>query len=167
MGRSKANGELPRRTIENVVKIVEPVAKDSASQFTVSTTIQGDVNIHLHLNSLKANAAQNAARRRLDDLKSPVTGLHERVVLYLHQARNDAQSSVGDRAVIESLSPTPVKLVFSTEAAKQSVVHSDENPFTSAYIVDVQVETIRGRPALYKVLRIHEKFERPTGNEAA
>lgn len=119
LGRAKESTSLPRHTYENVSKIVEPVAKDSSSQLNVSTTVQGEMHIHLHLTSVEANAAQNASRRRLAEMRAPATGLHERVVLYLHQARNDPRSSVGDRAVIESIAAGPVKVVFANEATKK------------------------------------------------
>jgi hypothetical protein len=38
----------------------------------------------------------------------------------------------------------------------------DDNPFRMAYLVDVAVETVNGRPILYKVLAVHEKLERLT-----
>jgi hypothetical protein len=40
----------------------------------------------------------------------------------------------------------------------------DENPFRMAYIVDVAVETINGRPVVYNVLAVHEKLERPSSD---
>ena len=42
------------------------------------------------------------------------------------------------------------------------MLFEDKNPFRMAYVVDVSVETIEGRPALYNVLAVHDKFERHT-----
>jgi hypothetical protein len=36
-----------------------------------------------------------------------------------------------------------------------------ENPFMSAYRVDVAVETIGGKPILYKIMNMHERIEIP------
>ncbi len=167
LGRVRNTPELPQHTYQNLCTIVEPVAKDSASQWNVSTVINGDVHNHYHLNSIEANAAQNTARRRIKEVKTPVTGHHDRVVMSLHQARNDARSSAGDRAIIESIHSRPVKLIFATEALKGRLLSSSENPFQSAYVVDVQVETVGGRPALYKVLEIHDTIASPSAEDAA
>ena len=40
------------------------------------------------------------------------------------------------------------------------MVLDDQNPFKVAYVVDVIVETIKNKPALYKIIALHEKFER-------
>ncbi len=116
LGRLRNAPELAQHSYQNLCTIVEPIAKDGASQLNVSTIINGDVHTHIHLNSLEANAAQNTARRRTEEVKVPVTGFHDRVVMSLHQARNDAKSSAGDRAIIESIYGRPVRLIFATEA---------------------------------------------------
>ena len=55
-----------------------------------------------------------------------------------------------------------VKVAFSDETIKAMMLFEDKNPFRMAYVVDVSVETIEGRPALYNVLAVHDKFERHT-----
>jgi hypothetical protein len=128
LGRLRSGPELPQHTYQNLCTIAEPVAKDSASQLNVSTIVNGDVHNHIHLSSIEANAAQSSARRRIKDVKVPVTGLHDRVVMSLHQARNDSKSSAGDRAIIESIHSRPVKLIFATEALKGPPQESLELP---------------------------------------
>jgi hypothetical protein len=34
------------------------------------------------------------------------------------------------------------------------------NPFKAAYVVDVVVGTINGKPSLYTVIAVHDAFER-------
>lgn len=157
----RADAHLPRHTYENLSCFVEPVAKDNGSQVNVSTVINGNVSLHLHLGSVEANAVQNAARHEMASAKTSVTGLHEQVVLYLYQARNDAKSSAGDRAVIESIHPGPVKLVFNEDGQKAAILAASDNPFQHAYLVDVMVETIGGRPVLYKVVQLRDTMDRP------
>jgi hypothetical protein len=89
-----------------------------------------------------------------------VTGIQEKVLLYWYQARNDPRSKSGDRAIIESISTSAVKVVFVNENIKAKILSSSENPFMLAFVVDVAVETIQGRPALYRILEMHDSFER-------
>jgi hypothetical protein len=82
-------------------------------------------------------------------------------VLYWYQARNDQKSQRGDRAIIESISPTPVKAIFVSEGIKGKTLLGTSNPFKRAFIVDVSVETIGGRPALYRITEVHDSLPKP------
>ncbi len=165
LGKSKDKPDFKYKNLENFVGIVEPIAKDSASQYNFNTTINGNIHLHFGLNSVEANAVQNSAGREMELLKEPVSGLHEKVLLYFYQARTDPKSNVGDRVVIESIYPAPVKVIFSTDTLKARMLHSAENPFNSAYVVDVNVETINDKPMLYKIIEVHDSFERPGPEE--
>jgi len=156
-GRSEEKPSLDRVSYENLANIVEPIAKDHAAQLNVGT-ING--NVYFNINSTEANAAQNSARKEMDALREPTSRLHEKVVLYWYQARADTSSATGDKGTIESISPTPVKVMCLNDQIKLQMIFEQENPFKEAYVVDVMVETIKGKPALYKILKLHEKFER-------
>jgi hypothetical protein len=169
LGKSTNKPALEKVNYENFIRILEPISKDNGSQLNI-----GAINIHnvnapvtINVNSLESNAAQNAARRELDAMKEPVTGMHEKVLLYWYQARNDPHNNKGDRAIIESISTTSVKVVFVNESIKAKILASSENPFTLAYIVDVAVETIKGKPALYRILDMHghEPIDRGQENQ--
>jgi len=127
-----------------------------SARFNVAAPIQ------ITLNSLEANAAQNTAKREIELLHEPITGTKEKVLLYWYQARNDPRSQAGDRAIIESIYRGPVKAVFMNENVKAKMLLDTPNPFTHAYVVDVSVETVRDRPALYRILNVHEVIEKPS-----
>jgi hypothetical protein len=150
---------LDKADFVNLTKILEPIAKDSGSQLNIGT-LNFHAPVKVTINSLEANAAQNAAKREIGLLQEPATGIKEKVLLYWYQARNDPKSNAGDRAIIESIYPGPVK-VFVDEAIKSRLLLDADNPFTHAYVVDVAVETVKGRPALYRILNVHEVIEKP------
>ena len=153
-------GAKPERkhTYENVIRLVEPVAKDNGSILNIGKLeINGSINITI--NNLEANAIQNAARRELDAIKQPITGFKENMVIYWYQARNDAKSQRGDRTVIEAIWPSPVKTVFATESIKAKMLLGDEYPFASVYLVDVQVQAIGERPVLYTIINFRERLD--------
>ena len=63
---------LSTRTLGNIIKFVEPVAKDNAAQVNVQTIIQNQtINQYFTLNSVESNAVQNAARAELEKNSSP------------------------------------------------------------------------------------------------
>jgi len=113
----------------------------------------------LNLGSIEANALQNTFRKKIETLQEPVTGLKEDVLLYWYQARNDPKSQAGDRAIIESISKGPVRALVD-EDTKFEMLSGTENPFQLAYLVDVEVETINGKPSIYKVSKLHKKFNK-------
>lgn len=161
LAKVKSDSAVSPRTLQNLIDIAEPVAKDGGSIMNVSTIVNGDVHIHLKMVSKDANAAQNVARRIIQPPATALTGVRERVLLYLYQARSDVRSKAGDRAIIESISSSPVRLEFVNGEVKQQIVGGDDNPFRMAYIVDVEIGTVNGRPLLYKVLAVHGSLERP------
>ena len=156
-GKSEEKPDLDKASYENLSNIVEPIAKDHSSQLSIGT-LNG--NVYFQVTPTEANAAQNTIRKEIDALREPTSRLHEKVLLYWYQARADANSKYGDKGIIESISPLPVKVVCASENIKFKMVLEDENPFKEAYIVDVVVETIKAKPVVYKILALHEKFDR-------
>jgi hypothetical protein len=157
IGLSKKPEPLDKKTLRNLATIVEPIAKDSGSQLNIGANYG---NVFLSITSPQANYAQNTINRLLRDDDSADTRLHEQVVLYWYQARADASATTGDKGVIESISDAPVKVVCVTDRLKRQMILDVENPFREAYIVDVSVETIKGKPVVYRVLELHEKIPR-------
>src|SRR5258708_7552480 len=104
-GASDVKPPLDKTTYQNLSNIVEPVAKDRGSQINIGN-VSGD--LVLHINSTEANAIQNAAKREIELLAEPTVGIHEKVLLYWYQARNEAKSGTVDRATIENISPKPL-----------------------------------------------------------
>ena len=123
--------------------------------------IQGDLVINFNLNSTQANAVQNGIRRTLESMKEPVTGIHEQVVMYWAQARNQPDSSkAGDRARIESIHQGDIKVRFANDSLKAKMLYDEPYPFKKAFIVDVAVETVNNKPVLYKVLELHDVIDK-------
>lgn len=167
LGRDNKRPDIQKTDLENLSTFLEPIAKDHASQLNCHT-INGDVNITnvtINLNSTEANAIQNKAKREIELLQEPSLGIKEKELLYLYQARNDPKSKVGDKSIIETISPSPVKTTFINDALKSKMLHGTENPLKSAYIVDVEVGTIGGKPHLYTVLNVHDHIDKPPENE--
>lgn len=155
-GKSQDRPPLSKPNLVNMMRIVDPIARDSASQMNVSTVVNGNVNLTINIGSIEANAAQNAASRELKAMKEPSSGFHDQVVLYWYQARNDLSATTGDRAIIESINAGAIKTIFGLPELKAKMLR---DPFSHAYLVDVYVETVGGKPVLYKISAIHDNIE--------
>jgi len=106
-------------------------------------------------NSIDANAIQNAIRRYVGP-QPPLSGVFRDEVLYLFQVRDDLKAPTGDKGIIERFSNRPVKLQFSSEEVKRAITDASENPFRVAFIVDGDVSTVEGKPALYRIHTVRE-----------
>lgn len=161
LGESNENPVSDKGSYENHARITEPIAKDNGSQLNIAHVENyNSVQYILNIDSTEANAAQNRIRRDLERLKEPQSDTHFGVMLYWDQARGDLEATAGDRGVIESLSGRPVKITFAHPSLKQQMLHTDD-PFGKAFVVDVGVETVEGRPAAYRIIELHDIVDKP------
>jgi hypothetical protein len=133
---------------------MEPVAKDGGANLFLN--VSGDVHIHNNYNSQQANAVQNSARRFL----GPTSEVHHDQLLSLYQVRGDVSAKVGDRGIIEAISPHPVKLIFASEEVKRKIVETHDNPFQKIFLVDVEAKATEGKVRLYRILTVKDVLDR-------
>jgi hypothetical protein len=160
---SASHEEAPtKREAAQAIAVMEPAAKDGGSNlfFNISG---GDVHIHHYhesrYDSQKANAIQNSARRFLGETV-PKNEIHQDEILSLFQVRGDVSAKVGDRGIIESISPRPVKLIFTSEEVKRKIVDQPENPFQKLFLVDVEAKATEGKVRLYRIFAVKDVLDR-------
>lgn len=149
-GGSSETPPLTQQTLSNINKFIEPIAKDHGSV----VQIEGDNNMII-INSAQAKDIQRNAQIELARLNTPITGIHKNALLYFNQTRADNRQG-GDKGVIEAISPKEVKVIFDTPELKNRIIRQSERVYDNAYIVDVKVQTINQKPALYTVIDFHE-----------
>lgn len=160
LGKSDKKPELEPTDFKELSQIVNPVANDNGSQMNVSTTVDGNLELHLHLDSLQSNAIQNVFQKEIKNLKLPEVQdeVQTSALLTWYQARNDMKSSVGNKGTIESLSKKAMNITFDDDNLKDKMLHG-ENPFTTVFVVDVKLQNVGGKLVAYKVVKLHESFE--------
>ena|SRR3990167_1897177 len=150
---------LTKQDLQEWNKFVEPVAKDHGSQININVSDGGTVINHFSINSTEANAIQNEISRKIELLDQPEDHIHRQKVMYWYQAKFDPQSETGNKAIIDDISRKALKVLFENNAVKESMLHPSDT-FTKqwhelAYVVDVEVQTVRGEPKIYKVLKYY------------
>jgi hypothetical protein len=157
LGKNDARMEPTQRQAKQIAQFVEPVAKDFGSQLNMNVMEGAIVHIHqhFHINGIEANAVQNGVARFLGP-QLPASKVLADQLMVLEQVKNDALAKSGDRGIIEAVSTKPVKLQFSSEQAKRSVLEMHENPFECVFQVNVEVRSSGGRPVLYRILDVSE-----------
>ncbi len=160
IGKSEVKPDLEASDYKELAQIINPVANDNGSQINISTAVNGNLELHVHLTSLESNAIQNVFQKELKQLKVPELNdeTETSVLLTWYQARNDMKSSIGNKGTIESLSKKPMNITFDDDTLKDTMLHG-ENPFTTVFVVDVKLQNVGGKLVAYKVVKLHETFE--------
>lgn len=149
---------LSKPSLNRLIKIVEPVAIDGGSTLQIDAS-NNTGNIEINISSSEANTIQNRANKELEKMREPVNGLHIKVLLYWAQARHDNKK--GDKGIVESISRREIKVVFANKDLKKEMIRNQPHIFNVAYLVDIDVQTINDRPAVYKVVKFHEVVDLP------
>jgi hypothetical protein len=158
-GAPKHHVEPTKKEAAQAISIMEPVAKDSASQLNITVAGDAHIHVHHHYNSQEANAIQNNAHRLLgSDL--PMSQTYEDQLLSLYQVRGDPSARAGDRGIIEEIAPMPAKLIFASEEVKNRVIGQPENPFQKLFLVDVEAKASEGKVRLYKVFAVKDVLDK-------
>lgn len=155
----------PKDVTKNDLKqwnnILEPVAKDHGSQLNFTVSNGGQVVNQFFINSEQANAAQNAIRREIGLINEPDDHTQRKRVMTWYQTKFDDTSQTGNKSVIESISKSPVKVIFENNAVKKALMAGDQRfnkPWNElAYIVDVKVQTVQGVPKVYTVINYYDE----------
>nr|WP_315431271.1 hypothetical protein [uncultured Albidiferax sp.] len=153
--------DVTKQDLKQWSSILEPVAKDHGSQLNFTVSNGGQVINQFFINSEQANAAQNAIRREIGLLNEPDDHTQRKRVMTWYQTKFDDASQTGNKAVIESISKSPVKVIFENNAVKKALMAGDprfNKPWNElAYIVDVKVQTVQGVPKVYTVINYYDE----------
>jgi len=161
------NGRAPdasTQQLKNFGDTVQAIAAQKDGQFIMAARhSDGNTIQEFRVESLGArNIVENAQaqRREIEDRSSSAL---KRVLMRLHQS-SVADPKVGKRTsekgVIERIDATPRTLVYVSDLVgqriKSEILQPDGNPYSKGFIVDVDVETVGGRPKVYRILEVHE-----------
>lgn len=162
MGKSDSPPkDVTKQDLKQWSNILEPVAKDHGSQLNFTVSSGGRVVNQFFISSEQANAAQNEIRREIGIIDEPSDHTQQKRVMTWYQTKFDDTSKTGNKAVIESISKSSVKVIFESTSVKKALTAGDprfKKPWNElAYIVDVQVQTVQGIPKVYTVINYYEE----------
>jgi hypothetical protein len=138
--------------------LVAPVAADPRATLQIQASEGATVTVNLTMTSNEANAVQNRTQQYVASQAAPVSGIQKDRLFYFYQARDQRSAKAGDQGIIEAIATRPVKTLVASDALKQQML--GEALFTKAYVVDVDVQTINGKPSLYRILDVKESIDR-------
>jgi hypothetical protein len=103
--------------------------------------------------------AHEGACKYIEDITQTENADHRMVALYLNRLDRDHHNATGrspERGTIESISPKslPVHWISEMDSIQIKSI-GGANLFDLVFTVDVKVETARGKPVSYRVLKLH------------
>ncbi len=165
---TKGHGKKPKlgmQECKNFKDLFTVTSGDNNGEMTIGAIFKGNKGNIYHnctFNFPESNSAQNQIAREISGMKevSPTSIPHKRVLMQIYQLRNDSSSNTGNKAIIDDIfRGKKLSVVFESDDLRSRILFSDENPAIKAFLVDVVVQTIDGRPAAYKVLELHDVID--------
>jgi hypothetical protein len=161
------NPEASVKDLQSFHRAVASIAKDTNGSLDlkarfVSKNGSGDeVRSEFALSSQEARMVQQNIAAEQIERQAPSQSEFKQVVMTLHQASLDEArtgKAAGEKGIIETIGEKPLKLVYASDLAGQRIkseIRDDGNPLRKAFVVDVNVETVRGAPHAYRITQVH------------
>ena len=104
--------------------------------------------------------ALTGANKKIEELESIEAADHQKVLMYLESIEKKIgkpeAKRTHDYGVIESVSKKLLRVVWLSEMDQAKVKDYRGNHFKCSFLVDANVETVRGEPKAIRVVRLHE-----------
>lgn len=108
---------------------------------------------------IDGNGVQNQVdilKKALQEVPNDTTKTYTNQLLTICQAKGDMKAKTGNRGSIDNLNGgKPLPLFFDGDLKQQILKNEGTNPFTKAFLVDVEVRTAGGKP-LYYITALHD-----------
>lgn len=161
---TKGKGEKPELNIKELRQFhdVFAVTAGDNNGTTQIGAIQIGSNAPVYnitnFNYFESNSAQNQIQRDEKELKEreDTEKIYERQLMKIFQMRGNMSTNAGNKATIDALYAKPLPVVFENDELKYQILNHDDNPTKQAYLVDVVIQTIGGKPTTYKVMALHD-----------
>jgi hypothetical protein len=168
--RGRLDGPTTKE-LKNLARIAETVAGDRHGQIQMvaieydSKDEQREVRARLVLHGRDAARAVENTEAQIKELTGQAPNRHDRVLMTLYQTNKgeaNPDKASGEKGIIESISEQPRRLIYASELAGQKIKSSwtevGANPYELGFVVDIDVQMVRGKPRAYRIMDVHEIF---------
>ncbi|WGJ13977.1 hypothetical protein QEV83_15090 [Methylocapsa sp. D3K7] len=162
-----------RSDLKDFMGAVAAIANDPKGKASIASAVfEGGkikTRVAVTFDSTEARRAVTQIEEHQRQLEQRNNADYSRVLGIFKQA-NTRDSPIGrrtsERLKIEQLSDRDLPLVYASDLAEQRIKHeireADDNLFKKGFIVDINVETIGGRPVAYRVTNLHQVIDLPS-----
>ncbi len=166
--QGERNASLSASSVKNLHDLAAVIAQDpkGSLSFTARTDRPDGSVEQFKIEKLQAQTAiENLSSERLERERKE-QAQHPKVLLVFQQTKASAArmgKPTGDLGIVESIDTKPHKVVYVSQLAgdqiKAQIKAPGQNPYEVGFIVDVNVETVGGRPKAYRVMALHEVID--------
>jgi hypothetical protein len=164
-GASKAELQTVMQQVAAVASV--PGSKLEISAITSSAGSE-EVTVFRAISSSEAQIVTDNAEEQRRELQQTTDADHSRVLMRFTHT-DTRKGKIGKRTVeqacIEAVSPKELPVIYASDLAEQRIRHEivseNENVYWKGFVVDVNVEFSRGKPAAYRVTHVHQVIDLP------
>ena len=159
------------KELDSIQRIAETLVGDSGGEAEMlaleynTRTKDKDVAFKVAFKAKDSEKIIENARERIKEITGKENNQHNKVLMRFFQtniADAKADKSTGEKVIIESISDAPKRVVYASDLAGQKIksawAEAGQSPYDLAFIVDVNVEEVNGKPRVYKVAEVYEIF---------
>lgn len=153
--------------LKNMNDTVRLVTADADGELSIAARYKsGDViqEVIIDKKDAKVIEANVAAQRK--EIEAKGSAQYERVLMRLHQSSADGlklDKRTSEKGIVERIDMAPKTLIYASDRAgeriKNEILNVDGNPYQKGFVVDLDVETVGGKPRVYRVLDVHDVID--------
>ncbi|MDO5705473.1 MAG: hypothetical protein Q4G49_10445 [Paracoccus sp. (in: a-proteobacteria)] len=167
---SQPGGRIQNATttqLKNLNDTVRLVADDAKGELSIAARYKsGDVIQEIVIDKKDAQVIEANVTAQRKEIEAKGSAQYERVLMRLHQSSADGlklDKRTSEKGIVERIDITPRTLIYASDRAgeriKNEILNGDGNPFQKGFIVDLDVETVGGKPRVYRILDVHEVID--------
>lgn len=153
--------------LKNMNDTVQTVANDSRGEMSIAARYQnGDVIQELIITKNDARIISENATSQRREIEAKGSNVLNRVLMRLHQSSVDdlkVGRKTSEKGIVERVDLKPKPLIYASDLAgqrlKDEIQKEEGNPFQKGFVVDLDVETVGGKPRAYRVLAVHDVID--------
>jgi hypothetical protein len=176
-----AGHKLPdasRSDIKDMLGAVTAIANDTDGRAIISSAVYHETKttkrVEIQFDTAQAREAKAVIERQKADLELKAFEPFENVLMVFWQSNLKDPSTgkrTGERAIIETVWPKPLAVVYETDLAADRIKHEteqgDRNLYKLGFYVDCYVERLRGKPVAYRVTEVRDIIELPDDDDSS
>ena len=150
--------------LKNLGDTVQSIVRDSTGRLKIEARYKhGKVLQELVIekdDAVVIEANVTGQRREIEQSKSVA---YPRVLMRLHQSSVEdlrVGKRTSEKGIVESIDMTPRTLIYVSDLAgqriKEEIMKPDGNPFQKGFVIDLDVETVGGKPRAYRVIEVYD-----------
>lgn len=148
--------------LKNMTDAVQSVVRDSNGSLKVEAKYQnGDVLQEFIVTRDEAVAIERNSIEQRRELEQTKDVSYPSVLLRLHQSSVEdlkIGKKTSEKGIVEAIDLRPRSLIYASDLAgqriKDEILKPDGNPYSKVFVVDLNVETVGGRPRAYRIMNV-------------